>query len=216
MKKVTFLLLSVFFIYSNSFAQDVWVNGYTRTNGTIVQDHYRTNRDQTVNNNFTTIGNTNPYTGAVGTLPRDNGYTIQIPQSSVNIPLIQSTLSAKQKNYTIEVTTPLDGGYVVPMILEQIREGEEWRTIKKEEYNGYLFFDKNTLYFKRGQSNWLIRNHDFVEYKSDKNLYVYNSEYGLTLLDDKLRFILFYDTSNNTKRYLYAIGDSVSSIVPTN
>lgn len=208
-----FLLLLCFFLCLNSFAQDVFVNGYTKTDGTTVPTHYRTNRDYTVNNNFTTVGNTNPYTGKVGTLPRDNGYVIQMPQSYVSVPQVQSA-SAKQKNYTINVTTPLNGGYVVPMILEQTLISGKWETVKKEQFNGYLFFDKNSLYFKRGQSKWLIRKQVFVEYNTDTNFYIYNSDSGLTLLDDKLRFVLFYDANNNTKRYLYAIGDSAPNIVP--
>lgn len=207
------LLLLCFFLCLNSFAQDVLVSGYTRTNGTSVPTHYRTNRDYTVNNNFTTVGNTNPYTGKVGTLPRDNGYAIQMPQSYVSVPQVQST-PTKRSSYTISVTTPLNGGYVVPMILEQTRVGDKWETTKKEQNNGYLFFDKNSLHFKRGQNKWLIRKQVFVEYNTDTNFYIYNSDSGLTLLDDKLRFVVFYDASNNTKRYLYAIGDSASYILP--
>ncbi len=46
------------------------VSGYTRKNGTYVAPHYRSNRDGARNNNWTTKGNTNPYTGKDGTVPR--------------------------------------------------------------------------------------------------------------------------------------------------
>jgi hypothetical protein len=42
---------------------DVWVNGYTRSNGTYVQGHYRSSPDGNPYNNYSFPGNTNPYTG---------------------------------------------------------------------------------------------------------------------------------------------------------
>lgn len=55
---------------------DVWVNGYWRSNGTYVQGHYRSSPDGVFENNWTTKGNRNPYTGAWGTRttpPERNG-----------------------------------------------------------------------------------------------------------------------------------------------
>lgn len=42
---------------------DVWVNGYTRSDGTYVQGHYRSSPDGNPYNNWSYPGNTNPYTG---------------------------------------------------------------------------------------------------------------------------------------------------------
>lgn len=50
---------------STTFAAD-WVNGYTRSNGTYVQGHYRSSPDNTRWNNYSTQGNVNPYTGQSG------------------------------------------------------------------------------------------------------------------------------------------------------
>lgn len=75
MKKL-FFLIAFLFITVLSFAQSqVWVSGYTRSNGTYVSGHYRTAPDYTVNNNWTTEGNVNPHTGKVGTLPRSSSYS---------------------------------------------------------------------------------------------------------------------------------------------
>lgn len=42
-------------------------NGYVRGDGTYVAPHYQTDPDSTRSNNYSTSGNTNPYTGASGT-----------------------------------------------------------------------------------------------------------------------------------------------------
>jgi hypothetical protein len=43
------------------------VSGYTRNNGTVVQPYYRSTPNNTTLDNYSTRGNTNPYTGAAGT-----------------------------------------------------------------------------------------------------------------------------------------------------
>jgi hypothetical protein len=70
MKKI--IATSVFVIallagtYS-AFAQDTYVRGHYRRDGTYVQPHYRSAPDGNPYNNWSTRGNVNPYTGAVGT-----------------------------------------------------------------------------------------------------------------------------------------------------
>ena len=46
-----------------------YVNGYYR-NGTYVPGHYRTNRDGSFSNNYSSVGNVNPHTGKAGTRRR--------------------------------------------------------------------------------------------------------------------------------------------------
>ena len=78
MKKFLFLLMAAFLFISftgTAFCRDVYVHGYTRRDGTYGQPHYRTSPDSTRNNNYSTYGNVNPYTGQYGTKPRDNGYS---------------------------------------------------------------------------------------------------------------------------------------------
>lgn len=70
MKRLFLLLTLAFCLYS--FGQDVYVNGYYRSNGTYVAPHYRTSPNKTVNDNYSTLGNYNPHTGKWGTLPRDD------------------------------------------------------------------------------------------------------------------------------------------------
>jgi hypothetical protein len=57
--------------YSSGSRSDHTISGYTRSNGTYVRPSHATNPDTTRNNNYSTKGNVNPYTGKYGTKPRD-------------------------------------------------------------------------------------------------------------------------------------------------
>lgn len=56
--------------YSTSSRSDHTIRGYTR-GGTYVRPSHATNPDSTRNNNYSTKGNVNPYTGKLGTKSRD-------------------------------------------------------------------------------------------------------------------------------------------------
>lgn len=71
MKKL-FILFSLILV-SIAFA-DTWVNGYTRKDGTYVPGHYRSSPDGDASNNWSTKGNTNPYTGERGTRTYGGAY----------------------------------------------------------------------------------------------------------------------------------------------
>lgn len=43
------------------------VDGYSRRDGTYIEPHYRTKSDDTLDNNYGTRGNENPWTGKRGT-----------------------------------------------------------------------------------------------------------------------------------------------------
>lgn len=62
-------LILVLICVVGSFAHaDQWVNGYARSNGTYVQGYERTSPNNTRLDNYSTQGNTNPYTGQSGTV----------------------------------------------------------------------------------------------------------------------------------------------------
>lgn len=46
---------------------DVYVRGYSGSNGTYVAPHYRSDPDGNCFNNWSSYGNINPYTGEMGT-----------------------------------------------------------------------------------------------------------------------------------------------------
>jgi len=74
-----FILLAALFAAISSIAQinpnHTYVNGYTRSDGTYVKPYYRTSANSTINDNFSTVGNTNPYTGQAGHVSREYNTT---------------------------------------------------------------------------------------------------------------------------------------------
>src|SRR5215217_6329439 len=68
---------------SNRSSGDVSVRGHVRSDGTYVAPHYRTRPDSSFSNNWSTVGNTNPYTGKEGTKTYpSSGYSYRPSQGS--------------------------------------------------------------------------------------------------------------------------------------
>lgn len=61
-------------MFSAASMADTWVNGYTKRDGTYVQGHYRSSPNSTTYDNYSTKGNTNPYTGEQGYRDPNEGY----------------------------------------------------------------------------------------------------------------------------------------------
>jgi hypothetical protein len=65
-KMKTIFLFALIFASSAAFA-DTYVQGYTKSNGTYVQGYYRSDANSIRSDNYSSQGNTNPYTGERGT-----------------------------------------------------------------------------------------------------------------------------------------------------
>lgn len=63
--KIMFLLLT---IMSAPVFADQFVSGYVRSDGTYVEPHFRSSPDSSTYNNYSSRGNSNPYTGERGTV----------------------------------------------------------------------------------------------------------------------------------------------------
>ncbi len=77
MKIWTMLTAAVFglsLLAGTALAQDVYVRGYFKSDGTYVQPHYRSAPNSTRFDNWSTRGNVNPYTGQRGTRNLYNPY----------------------------------------------------------------------------------------------------------------------------------------------
>jgi len=67
MKKIICISLALLLGLSSAIAAaNVSVDGYTKKNGTYVAPHQRTSPDSSFHNNWSTKGNSNPYTGKKG------------------------------------------------------------------------------------------------------------------------------------------------------
>lgn len=61
------LICSFFLLWEIGIGQaDTYVDGYYRSNGTYVEPHYRSDKNSTVYDNWSTYPNINPYTGKKG------------------------------------------------------------------------------------------------------------------------------------------------------
>ncbi|WP_396138634.1 hypothetical protein [Flavobacterium sp.] len=113
--KKAFLFIVFLFAAANSFAQStVYVQGYTRSNGTYVQGHYRTAPDATITNNWSTVGNVNPYTGKPGTVSYSSSTssysTYSSPSYSTYSSPSYSTSTYSSPSYSTPVYTGSRGG----------------------------------------------------------------------------------------------------------
>jgi hypothetical protein len=61
---------------------DEYVNGYYKKNGTYVEGYNRTSSNSTKDDNYSTKGNQNPYTGTYGT--KKNDYESQDQNTNYN------------------------------------------------------------------------------------------------------------------------------------
>ena len=124
MKNFLFLI-AFLFTTALSFAQ-VSVKGYYRSNGTYVQPHQRTAPNYTRNDNYSTIGNVNPYTGKAGTLPRD-GYTTSKRTSSSSTSTYTNssyTSPSYSSSYTAPVSSYTSSTYSSSVIQTGSRGGQ--------------------------------------------------------------------------------------------
>lgn len=118
MKNTILLLLLSLIFCSESIGQvntnTVWVNGYTKSNGTYVQGHYRTAPNKTINDNFSTFPNVNPYTGVQGTIaPEPTSISPTLFENSVQTPTYvepstfsPSTFNISSPNIYTPISTP--------------------------------------------------------------------------------------------------------------
>ncbi|PLY10356.1 MAG: hypothetical protein C0626_05065 [Arcobacter sp.] len=69
------LIIFILLLVNITLFADQYVNGYYKSNGTYVKGYYRSSPNGTKSDNFSTYGNTNPYTGEKGTKKYNNyGY----------------------------------------------------------------------------------------------------------------------------------------------
>ena len=89
--------LAAIFIAAPATAQ-VYVHGYTRSNGTYVAPYTRTAPDHSIYNNYSTSPNINPYTGQRGTVnPYGSRSTYSAPAPSYGYTPAPSSYGATEE-----------------------------------------------------------------------------------------------------------------------
>lgn len=76
-------------LYSQVNPNSTYVNGYYKSNGTYVQGYYRTTPNKTINDNYSTYPNINPYNGKQGTV-QPNYYQNNSRNSYPSVPKVSS------------------------------------------------------------------------------------------------------------------------------
>lgn len=148
MKKLLFII-AFLFTTAFIFAQDVYVAGFTRSNGTYVQSHYRTAPNSTRNDNYSTVGNVNPYTGTLGTQPRDGHTTTRTSSVYYSSPATYSTSSYAKPTYR---TTYTPSTYSVPTTTYSSPSYSSSNTIYTGSRGGQYYINSN------GNKTYVSRN----------------------------------------------------------
>lgn len=104
MKHFFTIFAFLFSLITSAQQEDVHVRSYVRNDGTYVPNHYRTPKNETINDNYTTQGNVNPYTGKAGTIPRSNTYTYK-PLTTKPVSTSRNTTYKPSSTYTYPTTT---------------------------------------------------------------------------------------------------------------
>jgi hypothetical protein len=91
------------------------VGGYTKSNGTYVAPYHRTAPNSTKNDNYSTKGNYNPYTGKWGTKNPDGGITYYDTNTASNYDNYYGSSYYEQKKikWWLVILITIGGGFLV-------------------------------------------------------------------------------------------------------
>jgi hypothetical protein len=140
MKKVI-LTLAIGLLGTISFAQShrggaVKVRGYVKSDGTVVKEHWRSAPDNSFTNNWSTVGNYNPYTGKEGTKTHPSSTS----SSSINYYNTDLNFNSSNSfnNYDFEKR-------ITPSSFSTVDfEQKEFRTIGNNSFNSFNSSQKTT------------------------------------------------------------------------
>ena len=86
-----------------------WISGYNRADGAYVEGYYRTESNSTINDNYSTYPNVNPYTGKNGYIkPQTNNNPIVVYPDYAAIAYIKLGLDKLEKKDTFVYQPPSD------------------------------------------------------------------------------------------------------------
>ena len=188
MKKLIFLfalLLVSILIFAQTNSKHVKVKGYYRSNGAYVKPHYRTAPNSTNRDNFSTLGNTNPYTNKSGWIEPDNHYSTN---SSIDYS------SSTSKKYT--------SGTSNSTVRTSIRnKGNLWKGPRPLDYIKPISKGDNVNVVGYERGYWKVIHNGTVGYIHDEtiivNAHMYSIKYPSNPPSDKKS----YETNTTLKKY---------------
>lgn len=122
---------------------DVAVKGYYRKDGTYVRPHMRSDPDGNFNNNWSSYGNVNPYTGEIGTKKApDSSYR---PNSSPNSP---STITAPAPSFSPQINHS-DNGMATP-------QGSPSKLFDKPVYSSIYYGQNINSTVRMNNASWKL------------------------------------------------------------
>lgn len=191
MRNLIIILLLILFaepLFSQVNPNNHYVKGYTRSDGTRVKGHYRTNRNSTNRDNYSTKPNVNPYTGKKGYINPDNNY---LPSTNYNNSTLNynsytpSTNVLPSYNYTntsSKFNYNSTNNYSTSTIdYDEIkREQEKWM---REEYPKIQAEQERWMReeypkIQAEQERWMRKEYPKIQAEQQRHLRNYNSNYS--------------------------------------
>lgn len=150
---IIFTLIPFAIFGQSKSSSDVYVNGYVRKDGTVVPGYYRSAPNHTNRDNFSTKGNTNPYTGSKGYIKADNKSSNYTYSNHSNSNKTYGVSNSSSNNTSLKKTTTNDD--------------------KSKFYNNVKNFNTNNIingeYFYALGKRWIGLKKNIKYHNSDKN-----------------------------------------------
>lgn len=163
-----------------------YVQGYTRSDGSYVKGHYRTNRNSTNRDNYSTKPNVNPYTGKKGYINPDNNYlpTTNYSNSTYNsytpsrVKLPKSNYTNSSSNFDYISTNSFSSTNIDYDKVKKEQEKwmrEEYPKIKAEQER---WMREEYPKIKAEQEKWMSEVYPKIQAEQQSFLSNYNSNYS--------------------------------------
>lgn len=147
--KQLFFIAAIILVSLNSFSQtSTYVNGYYRSNGTYVSGYYRTTPNYTRDDNYSTIGNVNPYTGAYGT--QQGGLNSSYYSSSYSTPTTyynSYSTPSYYSSYSTYSTPTYYSSYSTPTYYSSYSTPSYYSSSSYSSSNSYYYSSSSTTVY---------------------------------------------------------------------
>lgn len=189
------LIVCINLIHAQTNSKHVQVRGYNRSDGTYVQPHMRTAPNNTNSDNFSTIGNTNPYTGQPGHIPSDRGTPSTYNNTSQYLPNIgnnnlSSNTSRDNSNYNLSPNL----SYSTTNYKDYLSECYEENTNLKDKIDSL----ESALFEAKEKGNFVIGTHYKIVDSIQQNIKFQISETKQQTIDSVFKSNILRELRNSS------------------